>query len=236
MHCQWRWNKNLCFATFVPQIFCPHPSFPTSPCLYLVPTGWYEVGVDVQSRKRWRRWVYRSAISLEWVIRVDQWSRVEVTGWSQNFDRGPHIITRLSRHGRRRWKILGQTNVQNTQLHTHYCKWTNIVDFCIWIYICICTIFVFAFAFVCSVEVGPWANKQAITRLDHKHRWTMAPLWNHLYGHPLHTQTQILRITRTRYIPQRERGRVCCKLWELLWSPCGNTYIHISQAAKPKDK
>ena len=119
MHCQWRWNKNPCFVTLGAQIFCPHPSFPTFPCLYLVPTGWYEVGVDVQPRKRWRRWVYLSAISLEWVIRVDQWSRVEVTGWSQNFDRGPHIITRLSRHGRRRWKILGQTNVQNTQLHTH---------------------------------------------------------------------------------------------------------------------
>ena len=125
--------KFLCFATLAPQIFCPHPSFPTFSCLYLVPTGWYEVGVDVQSRKRWRRWVYRSAISLEWVIRVDQWSRVEVTGWSQNFDRGPHIITRLSRHGRRRWKILGQTNVQNTQLHTHYCKLTIIVYICIWI-------------------------------------------------------------------------------------------------------
>ena len=90
MHCQWRWSKNLCFATLAQQIFCPHPSFLTFACLYLVPTGWYEVGVDVQSRKRWRRWVYRSAISLEWVIRVDQWSRVEVTGWSENFDRGPH--------------------------------------------------------------------------------------------------------------------------------------------------
>ena len=90
MHCQWRWSKNLCFATLAQQIFCPHPSFPTFACLYLVPTGWYEVGVDVQSRKRWRRWVYRSAISLEWVIRVDQWSRVEVTRWSENFDRGPH--------------------------------------------------------------------------------------------------------------------------------------------------
>ena len=90
MHCQWRWSKNLCFATLAQQIFCPHPSFLTFACLYLVPTGWYEVGVDVQSRKRWRRWVYRSAISLEWVIRVDQWSRVEVTRWSENFDRGPH--------------------------------------------------------------------------------------------------------------------------------------------------
>ena len=90
MHCQWRWSKNLCFATLAQQIFCPHPSFPTFACLYLVPTGWYEVGVDVQSRKRWRRWVYRSAISLEWVIRVDQWSRLEVTGRSENFDRGPH--------------------------------------------------------------------------------------------------------------------------------------------------
>ena len=215
------------------QIFCPHPSFPTFSCLYLVPTGWYEVGVDVQSRKRWRRWVYRSAISLEWVIRVDQWSRVEVTGWSQNFDRGPHIITRLSRHGRRWWKILGQTNVQNTQLHTHYCKWTNIVEICIWIYICICAIFVFAFAFVCSVEVGPWANKQAITRLDHKHRWTMAPLWNHLHGHPLPTQTQILRITRTRYIPQRGRegsAANCESYWADMESLWKHLHSHFSSS------
>ena len=176
------------FATLAPQIFCPHPSFPTSPCLYLGSTGWYEVGVDMQSRKRWRRWVYRSAISLEWVIRVDQWSRVEVTGRSENFDRGPHNSHNHTSQSARAAAVEDSWTNKRTE-HTIIHSLLHIVDISIWIYICICTIFVFAFAFFCSVEGGPWANKQAITRLDHKRRWTMAPLWNHLHGHRGHSNS-----------------------------------------------
>ena len=96
--------------------------------------------------------------------------------------------------------------------------------------------FVFAFAFVCSVEVVlGQTNRQShgwITSADGQwHRCEITSMGT--------MDTQILRITRTRYIPQRGRGDGVLQIVraiELIWSPCGNTYIHISEAVKPWDK
>ena len=45
--------------------------------------------------------------------------------------------------------------------------------------------------------------------------------------------------SHARVTYRREGGKVVLQIVraiELIWSPCGNTYIHISQAVKPWDK
>ena len=71
---------------------------------------------------------------------------------------------------------------------------------------------------------GPWANKQAITRLDHKRRWTMAPLWNHLHGH--HGHSNLTHHTHALHTAERERGW-CAANCEGYWADMESLWKHL---------